>query len=269
MSSFLLQKSNAQISLEYTFSGAQQKLFMVNLEASGYKYVVQDREENNRDLKFYNLDHSLWKTIDCNSFPALQNCGGGGDINYFWYPLYISQSLFDLDTSIEFMFYTSSDCRWFTGIYKEDGSAILEVDSAAPLVLGTVPAAWRPMYSTPEGTKLILSMRSGNARVYSVPGELLPTIDQLIPDPVNDSELRAFPNPAYYQIQIEFRLPDDEREGEIHLYDLSGHELKTYHVDKTFNTLLINENDVSPGTYLYSLTCSGKIVKSTRIVFAK
>ena len=59
----------AQITLEQEYVGAKLSLFMVNLEYSGMKYVSKSEVPGNRFLKFYNLDHSLWKTIDCDSLP--------------------------------------------------------------------------------------------------------------------------------------------------------------------------------------------------------
>src|SRR6185436_7001144 len=138
------------------------KTYMVNLEQAGPKYVLVYRDyPDYRWISFYHLDHSFWFNIDCNPLPASANLQSG-----FFTPLYISQHLFDSDDGIEFMFVLTSP--WFTGIYNDDGSPIITIDSAAPLVAANVPQAWRPIYNTPNGTKMILSMMDGSARVYGL-----------------------------------------------------------------------------------------------------
>ncbi len=62
-------KANAQITLEHTYNSAgslvafpnYQQLYIVKLEVDGEKYVFVDRA--NKQVKFYNLNHTLWKTI--------------------------------------------------------------------------------------------------------------------------------------------------------------------------------------------------------------
>ncbi len=80
---------SAQITLEQVYPNASVKLSMVNFEFSGMKYMVKNIDPGNRYLTFYNLDHSLWKTIDCNTFPGAEYCGSPGSYSYYFDPLYI------------------------------------------------------------------------------------------------------------------------------------------------------------------------------------
>ena len=196
----------AQITPDNIYLSASLHLYMVNLENSGMKYLVQSEVQVNRYLKFYHLNHSLWKTIDCNPFPVLPFCGPVLQ-TYFFDALYISENLFDCDTAIEFLYGYRSDCRWFTGIYKEDGTVLFAEDSLAALVKINVPQQFRPIYNTPAGTKMILSHRDGTSRVFNLPCSLSTGIDQITEPPAGEGNLKAFPNPSFYQTTIEYHLP--------------------------------------------------------------
>jgi len=258
----------AQISFEYSFPDASMKLYMVNLEASGMKYVILNRLDTlSRSIQFYNLDHSIWKTIDCNSLPMFTYCGPIPGKNAYFVPLYISEHLFDLDDDVEFLYYTNTDCKMFTGVYNEDGSPLLEVDSAGPLVQVMIPQTYRPIYSTPEGTKMILSIKNKDARVYSLPGDLSTSIDQMIPD--DGGSFMVSPNPSFYETKIQFTLPEGVNEARITVTSLQGITIKSYRVDRTFGELMINHSDAAPGTYLYTLSHGDEILASRKIVLMK
>ena len=156
--------------------------------------------------------------------------------------------------------------RWFTGIYKEDGTPLLIADSCAPLVVTNVPQQFRPMYNTPGGTKLILSKENGNAYVYNVPCTLSTGIDQLSQRPVDDGMLRTYPNPAFYETNVEYSLPKGSTNGEVLITDLNGREMKRYKVDGTFHNLLISKGELPAGTYLYSLVCNGSLITAQKAI---
>ena len=89
------QTINAQITLDYVYPNASTKLYMVNLEVSGIKYVLKSDVAGNRFINFYNLNHSLWKTINCNSFPMSSTIGPTPTPQYAFDALYISEKLFN------------------------------------------------------------------------------------------------------------------------------------------------------------------------------
>ena len=126
---FLLIKifsANGQINLEATYDSAAMNLYMVTLEVDGDKFVkIQRGDSAYRFIKLYNLNHSLWKTIDCNAFPIFTYLAGIGALNngrFNYDILYITQHLFNNDDKIEFLYtvYTSLQAQYFTGIYNEN-----------------------------------------------------------------------------------------------------------------------------------------------------
>lgn len=262
-----LGKLSSQITLETTYPGADRKLYMVNLEVSGPKYVLKSEVPNNRYLKFYNLDHSLWKTIDCNNMPIAQYCMPGVDPAHqnIFYDLYITENLFNCDDDLEFMYVSTAECHWVTGIYNEHGEALLLADSCAPLVRTSVPQHFRPIYNTPEGTKMILSKRNGEARVYNLPCTLSSDIHQYSPSEFS-SLLSIYPNPSLAETVIKYSLPVGSSKAEIILFDNSGQLIKTFQIDNNFSELIINSSDYPSGTYLYSLVVDGVFIESKRII---
>lgn len=261
-----VQKACSQITLDTVYSNASVKLFMVNLEVSGVKYVVKSMTPGDRFLKFYNLDHSFWKFIDCDSFPAMVDCVPPYNVLYVYHALYISETLFDCDSELEFMYFSYGSCKWYTGIYKEDGSCIFAGDSLSPLVQGSVPQQWRPIYNTPDGTKLILSHKNGSGVVYDLPCTLSTDIDQLIDENNQLGDLQVFPNPSYYESSIAYTLPAGINKAQIMIYDGAGNVVKTYTVDRSFSNLLISTSELSAGTYVYSLTTDKGILVSKKVI---
>ncbi len=255
--------SQAQITLEQTYPDGDTKLYMVDLEISGIKYLLKSDVQGNRFLKFYNLDHSLWKTIDCNSFPTTNDPMGEAVYNFD--ALYISETLFDCDERIEFLYVSHSGIQRFTGIYNEEGTSLIEMDNCAPLVKINIPQQFRPIYNTPDGTKLILSHTNGSALVYSLPCSLATGID-LFQSEDFSGNLTVFPNPSIDQTTINYRLPNDTKEAEILISDMVGNEIKRYRVDSYFSNLTIPKKEIPSGTYIYSLISDGNVIDSKKII---
>lgn len=105
---------SAQITLENTYSGNQNysNFDMVNLKNSGSKYVIIDYSLN--EIKLYNLNHTLWKTI---SLPTIPGFDG-------YYYENISENLFDLDGQVEclIIFYNTNTYLEQTVVLNEDGT---------------------------------------------------------------------------------------------------------------------------------------------------
>lgn len=257
---------NAQITLDYVYPNASTKLYMVNLEVSGIKYVLKSDVAGNRFINFYNLNHSLWKTINCNSFPMSNIPGPSPQYNYD--ALYISEKIFNCDNNIEFMYVSMAALGWFTAIYDEFGTALLIADSTAPLCKLNVPNQFKPIYNTPNGTKLILSHKNGSAKVYNLPCSLTTGLglDKTNINNFNEGSLDVYPNPSFYKTTIKFSLPDGINIGNLIIKDLLGKEIKRYKVDNTFSELLIEQDQIPSGTYIYSLETDNIVIDTKKII---
>jgi hypothetical protein len=244
------------------YDSASVSLYIVNLEVEGYKYIWRDAF--NHKVKLYNLDHSLFKTMP---FPNVTWA-----TSYPYAVLYVSEHLFNLDDSVEYMFAYQDGItgQYCTRILNETGTLLFSADTIAPLVQPNVPQAQQPIYNTTNGTKMILSFANGNygirAHVYSLGGTLTNSIEPTGLSSEDIEQLSIHPNPNDGNATIEFKLPQGIREGEIVLYRIDGSEVKRYKVDGTFGNLILNNSGLSAGTYMYQLIAGSKAVDAKRMI---
>lgn len=271
---FFTSSSISQISLEHTYIGSQNNLYMVDLELSGMKYIRVSRSENERKIQLYNLDHSIWKTIDCNSFPhqlipSFDPITGEMDTTYSYEfdVLYVSENLFDLDPQLEFMFCISNSgfSPSYTGIYNEDGAAVFAEFDVLPTCRLNIPQQFRPIYNTPNGTKMILSSDQGDSKVYSLAGTLqLNVVNNSVTSTTN---MTIYPNPSVAGITtINYELPDAVTEASVVVTDINGNKIKTMRIDKAFKNVNLDNSEFSSGVYLYNLIVDGVTIESKKII---
>ncbi|MGD0710203.1 MAG: T9SS type A sorting domain-containing protein [Bacteroidales bacterium] len=251
----------------------KQLFYLVNLEIDGDKYVQIN--ESAQTIKFYNLNHTFWKTISYSNVTT-NICPNSLDKTNNSI-LYISQSLFNTDAKIEFMYTCSwnysADTSWkaITQIVNEDDSILFTDTAAAPLVVPTWANQYYPIYNTTNGTKMILSNVTGKAEVYSLAGTLTDGIAEANKKlmAMQSSVSNAYPNPNNGSAKIDYSLPPSINEGEIVFYNLQGTEVKRFKVDRTFNTLLISTKDIAAGTYYYQLQTAGESSGGKKMVVIK
>jgi hypothetical protein len=275
--------AKGQITLEHIYDHASNynspnsrgsQLMIINFELSGQKYVKIDKV--NKAIKIYDLTHNLINTISLANVP-FDYYGSVEDI------LYISQTLFNTDPKIEFMYVHSfndagGNGNFLTNIYNEDGTLIFS-DTSVALIKINFEQQQYPIYNTSRGTKMILSCVDGNAKVFSLPGTLscntspcgglITEIKETTSDQYNDPLSNPYPNPAITTTTINYLLPDDTNSGEIVFFDNQGKEAKRFRVDKTFTNLQLSTNDIAPGTYYYQLLTPGKTSSGKKLVVIK
>lgn len=245
--------SYSQINLETSYP--TMILGVVKLQWSGYKYAVIDTQIN-----LYNMDHSVFRQIQIPS---------QGSNSYKIQ--YITEGLFNTDsTDIEYMVVVS-DNAFYTKIYDEAGNELFSQNGATPfysLPAGGAPTpVHSPIINTDNGTKMLLTeggfFQDPVTYVYDLPGSLecLTCVTDLGTGMANIYShagfLSASPNPAVQYIDIDYMLPEGTQTGEIIFYNIQGNELKRYKVNRTFSKLHISVNELPTGTYLYSLEAQG------------
>lgn len=265
---FISCYSFAQLTLEHTYdsassavSGARQQFFLIRLEVDGDKYAFADKQ--NKLLKLYNLNHTLWKTISFATAIQLNSNNVQGI-------LYISQHLFDTDNEIEFLYCDQNINSFVTQIFNEDGSILTTIDNQGPFVYSNAPQIQLPIYNTSAGTKLILSGEDGKAYVYGLTGTLTASTIVAPEDALNQLKTSfAYPNPTSSSTKIDYTLPNGVNTGEIVFYDTQGKEIKRFNVDNTLNSLQISTEDLQSGTYYYNLQTEQGVTGAKKLVTVK
>ena len=260
--------SKAQITLEHTYDSSSMvsnagfyddQLMIINFESSGERFVKVCR--TGKYISIYDMNHSYLKKISFAGFP-----------NYNYNStsiLYLSEHLFNDDNKMEFMYATGGLGGPYTGIYNEDGTLLFS-DTGAAVIMGNFEQQQLPIYNTSHGTKMILSYKSGKAKVFSLSGTLSQSIAESNMSLLDKSFLsNPYPNPTTNSTKIDYTLPDSVNEGEIVFYNLQGTEVKRFKVDKTFSTLLVSTADIAAGTYLYQLQTSAQSSEGKKMVVIK
>jgi hypothetical protein len=164
------------------------------------------------------------------------------------------------------MYGSYSDCEWHTLIVDETGAIIWDGEDLAPLVKVNIPQQYRPIYNTPEGTKMLLSHEDGSAHVYDLPCELSTSIDKVLEE---GSTLNISPNPTFYNATITYELPQHISAAELILMDMQGGVIRSYDIDSSFDQILIDTQTVAPGTYIYSIVSGGEFLVSKQVIFLR
>ncbi|MBK7382197.1 MAG: T9SS type A sorting domain-containing protein [Flavobacteriales bacterium] len=261
---------HAQFDLEHTYVNASvssspetNELLMVDLEASGMKYVLIDR--TNMALNFFHLDHTFWKSVSFSMAMDLNpNYNDGMGI------LYISEHLFDLDDDIEFMythFYPAptSTVYGVTQIIDEGTDNILfTAEEQVPAVFVTIHQQQYPIYNTPAGTKMILSGTHGdpNAYVYSLTGTLTTSLPPAVNEITSIREVEIFPNPTNSTLTLISRSLNSSTQIEI--VDQLGNLIRAIRLRSQYETIDVSQ--LASGNYIYQVRNETGVVGSGTFV---
>ena len=77
------------------------------------------------------------------------------------------------------------------------------------------------------------------------------------------------PNPFSEKTTIVYKYPETLGKAEIVLADLSGKQINSISLNNNAGQVEISANDLTDGTYIYSLVAGGKILKSNEMVVVK
>jgi hypothetical protein len=165
-----------------------------------------------------------------------------------------------------------SDLAFYTTVILEEGGTVLFSDTGIAAVRANWVQQQYPIYNTSVGTKMIISYRNRQAKVFSLPGTLTADIQEANNNLIAMQAGRVsntYPNPNNGSTKIDYTLPTGVNEGEIVFYNLQGNEVKRFKVDRTFNTLLISTKEIAAGTYYYQLQTTSQSSEGKKMVVVK
>lgn len=261
--------AQAQFTLEHTYDSAatynfcpgpgSSQLMYLKLEASGERYVKINR--CGKLISLYDMDHSLVKNI---SLDMVYTASPYFTIGYI---MYISEHLFNLDDKLEFMYVVDSGTYKITQVYNETGELLFS-ESGSPDVILTMHAQQYPIYNTDNGTKLMLSYETGEAKVFGLGGMLGTEIDVANTQLVSTYSALSnpYPNPAQHATTIDYTIPEGNTTGEIILFRITGEEIARYPVTNAYSSIQIPTNNLIPGNYFYTLQTTSAITETKHLI---
>jgi hypothetical protein len=270
---FANTKMYAQITLDMEvdsmYLGYQFKIVQISPTES--KYFFSDTIANTFSL--YNMDMSPFLTSIAVPEPfALWTTA--------FQVLYISRDLFDCDSStIEYAYTSPRSHNVPFRVMRTDGTVLFYSDSTnCPYAYGEQLGGsdWiKPIVSTSVGTKLFLQKyRNGNLQiqnyqvfVYSLCG----TLPTEVFDFSNQyqSFIRVFPNPTSSSLTFDVNLPDNMNEYELVILNNNASQVRREKISSLSAKYTINVEELSSGTYFYSLCTKNKSCQQGKFTLIK
>jgi hypothetical protein len=288
---FLLSANliNAQIALEQTYTNQGDYItnyqsfdFDVTYTQSGMKYVTYNRVNTSptsttTEIKIYNEDHSLFKTINCPNLVRVYS---------------ITDKLFNNDDNLEILYqssrYLGLNANYYT--YVQD---IVLVNENETVLWQANDRIGAKLYKTSTGVyKLIIHSYNNNAIYYGMPpnhgqensinGEtsnastgagyittpysfevygLSGTLSTQQEQVYLKNDMVGFPVPTEENLNISNKLPL-EQNSKLEIYDINGKKVLEKDVASGTKDFSIDVSSLSAGTYIYKLNgISSKFIK--------
>ncbi|MBN1971313.1 MAG: T9SS type A sorting domain-containing protein [Candidatus Delongbacteria bacterium] len=238
---------NAQIILENDYS--EGRLYASFLKYSGLKYYTNQGSY----IKIYNSDHSLLRTISVST-----------SINFEINSLsYLSENLFNTSINMALavnLISTANGIEYKTLILDENGSVLVELNDCI----------YVNVVDSQDGPKMVAwfyNNGSYSSKVYDLPGEVVSELELV--NNVPELENRAYPNPSNGTVLIDYELPPNVENAVITIFNIYGEEVKKILVDKSFNSIALNTEKMTSGTYKYSITSNNQILGQNKFVVVK
>ena len=244
---------NAQVILDkkYDYSAS-----VVKLETSGYKYYLMDVP--NSQCRIYNLDHSLFKTINCD----VPNNFFLADIKY------ISENLFDNDDGIELIYtyykYNTAQAyyEYDSKIIDENGSVLQTIDGAQYVYVNKTDDNIYKLFAYCFDYSVFPEKVWTN--IYNLPGT--PIVSAYLQKNEPSILLNAFPNPATQTVKVAYSLPENVNTGKLHLFDNNGKAVNQFNIDNHTDFLSLDVSLFSSGIYHYFIEYENTKTPSKKLI---
>ena len=240
----------SQITLESQISTTTDDTQFINTDNLGVKIVNFDSD--NRLVKIYNLDHTLYNSISIDYNTLNTN-------NYPDDGLLISamtQHLFDNDDGIEFivMIYffdpNTYDSHPVTAVIDENSDILYTFYGVYPPYYDLDSFMPNPSWiiNTNNGVKMIL-VSDNSINVYGLPG----TVNSITNTSQNSNSIFGYPNPTHNSINILYNLPQNCKTANLFLYNSENKLIRKFNINNNSNKIKIKTDNLSSGIYYYRI----------------
>jgi len=230
--------SNAQITLEHTFDSWVN--FTNTMSWFGDANYYMNSYPTNNQIKIYNADYSLYKTISI----TLPSGYSISSVSYLTKTLFNSND--KLEFLVSFMGPTADNSYHTLRLYDEDGVVIKDFGFNYSLnpVIHKINDQYRLSISRTNYTTSV----SYSTEIYSLPG----TMSNRISEIENSNIQSPFPNPATAVINLPYKLNQGEK-SLMRISDIQGQLIEIKQIDYAFDKIILNVSNYSKGVYTYEV----------------
>jgi hypothetical protein len=240
---FVSLLSFGQITLEHTYStvmpGASGQFVLFS--SNGTKIMMSDTGTN--QVKLYNTDHSLWKTINVPAYSGFR----------FTNSYLVSDNLFNSDNNIEMIVtYYGAAATYKSVVIAEDGTVLADLGGALFFSTHSVDGHYKLSAST-------LAAGAYTYDIYSLPGTLPCGLcgNVGVTTPVHNNGgtgtlSDATPNPTTGGALISFTLPYGVSDANISITNAAGQIVQEIPVNGQSGQVHISTDNLSSGIYYYN-----------------
>ena len=244
LAAFTAFTSVAQINLEKTYQGQNANNEVILFSNNGRKISSIDKGSN--ELKLYETNHTLWKTIN------IQPPAGYQLTNVYA----VSDNLFNSDNAIECVaiFTPLTSGTYKAHIVNETGTVIKDLGNVSYAIVRHVGNNTFKLFAFhSEGANGIFN------DVYSLPGTM--PCDNcgngLGVSKMNNSGgggvVAAMPNPANNTVTIAYKLHDGTMAARLVITDIKGQNMQDIQLSNNNSSTTIDLSKYPAGTYYYHL----------------
>ena len=264
--------AKAQITLDHTFSYVSQFYSgqVIVFSSNGTKIMMNDTGTN--QVKLYNTDYTLWKTINIPAAPT----------GYKWYGAVstISDNLFNSDILVELVVtyskYDGTTIPYYfykSHIINETGTVILDLGNVNGVQVHDIDGSYK-LYAEHWNFDTGAIQTTYTYDIYSLPGTM-PCgqcgslgVERTAGEN-RESLSGAVPNPNAGDATINYQLPVGVAQGTITIYNTGGQVMKTYLVGNNFTSINISSANLPSGVYYYNLSGPGITPMGNKMVVIK
>ncbi len=245
--------TNAQVTLDKTYNYSTS---VVKLETLGYKYYLMDVPK--AQCRIYNLDHSLFKTINL----SVPNNFYIADVKY------ISENLFDNDDGLElvYTYYKYNTAQQYyeynSKIINDDGSVIQSIDGAQYIYLNKTNDDVYKLFAYCFDYSIFPEKVWTN--IYNLPET--PAVSAYIRSNRPDVLLNVFPNPATETVKVAYSLPENVNSGKLHLINNTGRAVDQFTIDNHTDFLSLDISQFESGIYHYFIEYGNTRTPSKKLI---
>lgn len=232
---------NAQITLEHTFDSYVIFSASTQINYTGdANYYIPINSTNNQ-IKLYNIDYSLYKTVSITP-PS------GYQITFI---SYLTKHLFNSNDKMEFFVELTGPTTDMTvykclRLYDEDG--VLLKDFGYDYTVSASIHKIDDDYRLSVLRYLYSDTPSYKTEIYSLPGTVYYNISEV----ENSNILTPFPNPATTLINLPYKLNQGE-DPIMRISNIQGQLIELKQVNQVLDKIILDVSNYSKGIYFYEL----------------